>query len=53
MQTILVWLFYISVFAGGYAASIFTWPWIKVQVNGIEAEIDAFKAKIAALKAKL
>lgn len=40
-------------FAGGYAASIYTWPKLMVWVNGVEAEIQVFEAKIAALKAKL
>lgn len=30
-------------FAGGYVASIYTWQWIKVQVNGAAAEYDRLR----------
>jgi len=40
-------------FAGGYAASIYTWPWIRAKVTGARAEIANLEAKAAALKAAL
>lgn len=41
------------VLAAGYAASIYTWPRIKLWVNGVQAEIASLEAKAAALKAVL
>lgn len=41
------------VFAAGYVASIYSWPKIKVWVNGAQAEIAGLEAKAAALKAVL
>ena len=40
-------------FAAGYVASIYSWPTIKVWVNGTKAEIASLEAKAAALKAVL
>lgn len=41
------------VLAAGYAASIYTWPRIKLWVNGAQTEIASLEAKAAALKAAL
>ena len=43
----------LALFAVGYAASIYTWPTVKLWVNGSKAEIAKAEAAIAALKAKL
>lgn len=40
-------------FAGGYAASVFTWDKVKVWVVGVETQVRALEGKIKALKAKL
>jgi hypothetical protein len=40
-------------FAGGYAASIYTWGWIKSAVLGIENEAVALKAEIDKLKGQI
>jgi hypothetical protein len=41
------------VLAAGYLASIYTWPRIKLWVNGAQTEIASLEAKAAALKAAL
>lgn len=40
-------------FAAGYIASIYSWPKIKLRVNGAKAEIAGLEARAAALKAVL
>jgi hypothetical protein len=40
-------------FAAGYAASIYSWPTIKVWVNGVSAEAISLRAKASALEAKI
>ena len=46
-------LFDAVVFAAGYAASIYSWPRIKLWVNGAQTEIVRLEAKTAALRAAL
>ena len=46
-------LFDAVLFVAGYAASIYSWPKIKVWVNGAQAEIANLEARVAALKAVL
>jgi hypothetical protein len=46
-------LFDAVVFVAGYAASIYSWPWIKLWVNGAQTEIARLEARTAALKAAL
>ncbi len=41
------------VFAAGYVASIYSWPAVKLSVNGVQTEIASLEAKAAALKAAL
>jgi hypothetical protein len=41
------------VLAAGYVASIYTWPRIKLWVNGAQTEIASLEARAAALKAVL
>jgi len=49
-----VWIFLdAALFAAGYAASIYSWPAIKVWVNGVSAEAIKLRAKAAALEAKI
>jgi len=36
-------------FIGGYAASIYSWPKLKVWINGAQAEAEALRAKADAL----
>jgi len=44
-------LFDAVIFASGYVASIYSWPKIKLRVNGTQAEIASLEGKAAALKA--
>jgi hypothetical protein len=46
-------VFDVIVFAAGYAASIYSWPRIKLFVNGAQAEIASLEARAAALKTVL
>ena len=49
-----MWTFFeVVLFAAGYVASIYSWPRIKIWVNGAQAEIADLEAKAAALKAVL
>jgi hypothetical protein len=36
-------------FTGGYVAAIYSWPKLKIWVNGAEAEIMSLRAKADAL----
>jgi hypothetical protein len=36
----------VALFAAGYAASIFTWPWIRKKFLGADAEIQRLSARI-------
>lgn len=40
-------------FAAGYAASVYSWPTIKVWINGMAAEADRLRDRVAKLEAKL
>ncbi len=44
---------YVLAFAGGYAASIYSWEWVKTKVVGVETAIRSLEDKIKALKASL
>ena len=46
-------LTHVLVFAAGYAASIHSWPAIKVWINGVAAEADRLRERLARLAAKL
>jgi hypothetical protein len=49
-----MWTFFdVVLFAAGYVGSIYSWPKIKIWVNGAQAEIANLEAKAAALKAVL
>jgi hypothetical protein len=49
-----MWTFFdTALFAAGYIASIYSWPGIKVWMNGTQAEIASLEAKAAELKAAL
>jgi hypothetical protein len=37
-------------FAGGYAASVVSWPWIRAQAIGASAEINQLRARAKALE---
>lgn len=45
--------FDVVIFAAGYAVAIYSWPKIKLWVNGARSEITNLEAKAAALKAAL
>lgn len=40
-------------FAGGYAASIYSWPTIKIWANGLSYEAVSLRAKAAQLENKI
>lgn len=42
----------VVVFALGYTASIFTWPWLRLKWNGVENEYDRIKAALDKLKVR-
>lgn len=39
--------------AAGYVASIYSWPAIKIRINGAAAEIDRLRERAVALEIKL
>ena len=47
---------YVLVFTGGYVASIYTWPYIRATVLGVEGEVallrDRVNAVLSAAKGK-
>jgi hypothetical protein len=47
-----MWMLFDAVlFGAGYAASIYSWPAIKLRINGAETEIADLQARASALKA--
>jgi len=46
-------LFDVALFAAGYVASIYSWPKIRIWINGISAEAADLRQKAAQLEAKL
>jgi len=40
-------------FVGGYAASVYSWPKIRLFINGAQAEARALRAKADALLASI
>lgn len=40
----------VAIFAGGYVASIFSWPWLRPKLIGAQAEYAKLKAAIDKLK---
>lgn len=43
----------VVLFAAGYAASIYSWPKIMVWINGVAAEPDRLRDRVAKIEAKL
>jgi hypothetical protein len=43
----------VALFAAGYAASVYSWPAIKVRVNGVTAEAKKLRDRAAGLEAEL
>lgn len=39
--------------AGGYVASIYTWPWLRTHATGSMAEIQRLQKRTADISAKL
>jgi hypothetical protein len=37
----------------GYAAAIYSWPWLRTHVTGAVAEIDALRARAKILEDKI
>jgi hypothetical protein len=44
---------YAAVFVSGYVASIYSWPAIKVWINGVTAEAANLRVKAVHLEAKI
>lgn len=42
-----------ALFAAGYVASIYSWPAIKLWINGASAEVSSLRGKAAVLEAKI
>jgi hypothetical protein len=40
-------------FTAGYAASVFSWPWVRTQAKGISAEAADLRQRAAILEARL
>ena len=43
----------VLVFAAGYAASIYSWPAVKVWINGATAEVADLRARAVALESRI
>ena len=43
-------IFDVFLVAVGYVGSIYSWPYIRTAVTGVEAEVANLKARITALK---
>jgi hypothetical protein len=41
----------VALFAAGYVASIFTWPWIRTKSAGADAEIARLSTRIGKIMA--
>jgi hypothetical protein len=41
---------HLVVLLAGYAGSVYSWPWLRTTVTGVEAEVAKLKARITALK---
>jgi hypothetical protein len=49
-----MWTFFnVIVFAAGYVASIYTWPWLRTKFIGAEAEVQSLRARASSIKAAL
>jgi hypothetical protein len=48
-----MWFFDLLLIVGGYTLSIFTWPWLRTQITGIEVEYARAVDLVKSLKAKL
>lgn len=40
----------VAIFAGGYVASIFSWPWLRLKMIGAQAEYEKLKERIDTIK---
>jgi hypothetical protein len=40
-------------FAIGYAAAVYSWPWLRTHVTGAVAEIEALRARAKTLEDKI
>ena len=45
-------LFDVVLFAGGYLASIYSWPTIRIWANGVTEEVERLRAKAEKLEAR-
>ncbi len=47
------WILDGILFAAGYAASCYTWAWVRTKIQGAQSEITALETRAAALKVAL
>jgi len=47
------WTLLVAGLAGGYAAAIVSWPWLRTQATGAAAEVVALRARARALEDKI
>jgi outer membrane murein-binding lipoprotein Lpp len=40
-------------FAGGYVASVYSWPVVKIRINGLSAEVANLRAKAQQLENRI
>jgi hypothetical protein len=40
-------------FAGGYAASVYSWPVVKIRISGLSAEVATLRAKAQQLENRI
>jgi hypothetical protein len=40
-------------FAGGYVASVYSWPAVKIRVNGLSAEVASLRARAQQLENRI
>ena len=43
----------VMIAVAAYVASIYTWPWLRTKLMGIESEIKVLEARIASLKSSI
>lgn len=49
----MTYVWFSLVFAGGYVASIYSWPWIRKVANGAAAEAEILRNKAREIEAKI
>ena len=42
-----------AAFGGGYVACVYSWPAVKIRINGLSAEADSLRAKAQQLENRI